>query len=123
MRRREFIAGLGSAAVWPTAARAQQTAMPVIGYLSANSRETTAALAPFLAGLKEAGFIEGQNVRIEYRWAEGHYEHLPALAAELVDREVVVLFAVGGPFVTRPAMAATSTIPIVFQGGGPDPVK
>jgi putative tryptophan/tyrosine transport system substrate-binding protein len=123
MRRREFIAGLGGAAAWPLVAQAQQRAPPVIGYLAANSRETSVNLAPFLEGLKEAGFIEGQSVRIEYRWAEGHYERLPALAAELVDRQVVVLFAVGGPFVTRPAMAATSTIPIVFQGGGPDPVK
>jgi putative tryptophan/tyrosine transport system substrate-binding protein len=123
MRRRKFIAGLGSAAVWPLAAQAQQRALPVIGYLSASSRETNRALAFFLEGLKKAGFIEGQSVRIEYRWAEGHYDRLPTLAADLVERQVAVLFATGGPFVTRPAIAATSTIPIVFQGGGPDPVK
>jgi putative tryptophan/tyrosine transport system substrate-binding protein len=123
MRRRQFIAGAAGAVAWSLVAQAQQRALPVIGYLAANSRETSVTLAPFLEGLKEAGFIEGQSVRIEYRWGEGHYERLPALAAELVDRQVVVLFAVGGPFVTRPAIVATSTIPIVFQGGGPDPVK
>jgi putative tryptophan/tyrosine transport system substrate-binding protein len=122
MRRRDFIAGLGAGA-WPLVAQAQQRALPVIGYLAANSRETSVTLAPFLEGLKEAGFIEGQSVHIEYRWAEGRYDRLPALAADLVDRRVAVLFAVGGPFVTQPAKAATSTIPIVFQGGGPDPVK
>jgi putative tryptophan/tyrosine transport system substrate-binding protein len=124
MRRREFIAGLGSTATaWSIAAQAQQRALPVIGYLAPNSRETSVTLAPFLEGLKEAGFIDGQSVRIEYRWAEGRYNRLPALAADLVDRRAAVLFAVGGPFVTQPAKAATSTIPIVFQGGGPDPVK
>jgi putative ABC transport system substrate-binding protein len=123
MRRRDFIAGLGSTAAWPFVAQAQQRALPVIGYLSASSRETNRALAFFLEGLKEAGFIEGQSVRIEYRWAEGHYDRLPTLAADLVERQVAVLFATGGPFVTRPATAATSTIPIVFQGGGPDAVK
>ena len=123
MKRRTFIAGLGGAVGCSLAARAQQPALPVIGYLAAASRETSTTLAPFLEGLKEAGFIEGQSVRIEYRWAEGRYDRLPALAADLVDRRVAVLFAVGGPFVTQPAKAATSTIPIVFQGGGPDPVK
>ena len=123
MRRRDFIAGLGSLAAWPAVARAQQRPLPVIGYLSAISRETTLSLAPFLEGLKDAGFIDGQNVRIEYRWAEGRYDRLPALAGDLVDRRVAVLVATGGPFVVQPAKAATSTIPIVFQGGGPDPVK
>jgi putative tryptophan/tyrosine transport system substrate-binding protein len=82
----------------------------VIGYLAANSRKTSVTLAPFLKGLKEAGFIEGQSVRIEYRWAEGRFDRLPTLAADLVDRRVAVLFAVGGPFVTQPAKAATSRL-------------
>jgi putative ABC transport system substrate-binding protein len=123
IKRRTFIAGLGSAAAWSFAARAQQPAMPVIGYLSGGSRATSEGPAPLLEGLKEVGFIEGQNVRIEYRWADGHYDRLPALAADLVDRRVAVLVAAGGPLTTQPAKAATSTIPIVFQGGGPDPVK
>jgi putative ABC transport system substrate-binding protein len=98
--------------------------MPVIGYLSpVASRERSLSLAALLEGLKETGFVEGQNVRIEYRSADGRYDRLPALAADLVDRRVAVLIANGGSFVTKPAMAATSTIPIVFQGGGADPVK
>jgi putative tryptophan/tyrosine transport system substrate-binding protein len=123
MRRREFVAGLGSAAAWPLVAQAQQRPLPVIGYLSAISPAASPTLAPFLEGLKEAGFIEGQSVRIEYRWADGRYDRLPTLAADLVDRRVAVLFATGGHLVTQVAKAATSTIPIVFQGGGPDPVK
>jgi putative tryptophan/tyrosine transport system substrate-binding protein len=127
MNRREFIAGLGGAATWtftrPLAAEAQRAAVPVIGILSTISRETTLSLAPFLDGLKETGFIDGQNVRIEFRSAGGRYDRLPTLAADLVDRRVAVLVAIGGPFIAKPVMAATSTIPIVFQGGGPDPVK
>jgi putative ABC transport system substrate-binding protein len=123
VRRREFVAGLGSAAAWPLVVQAQQRPLPVIGYLSAISPAASPTLAPFLEGLREAGFIEGQSVRIEYRWAEGSYDRLPTLVADLVDRRVAVLFAVGGHFVTQVAKAATSTIPIVFQGGGPDPVK
>src|SRR5262245_59326573 len=123
MRRRDFIAGLGSAAVtWPLAARAQQAAMPVIGYLRATPADASPSLAGFLQGLKDSGFVEGRNVTIESRWAYGRYDRLPALAADLVKRNVAVIYAGGGLFVAAAAKAATSTIPIVFQGGGPDPV-
>jgi putative tryptophan/tyrosine transport system substrate-binding protein len=123
--RRDFIKGLAAAMpiLLPRATRAQPGPLPVIGYLSATSGEGNVAVAPFLEGLKEAGFTDGQSVRIEYRWADGRYDRLPALAADLVDRRVAVLVAIGGAVVTKPAMAATSTIPIVFQGGGADPVK
>jgi len=120
MRRREFIAGLGAVA-WPLAARAQQ-AMPVVGYLGAGSADTSLSLASFLQGLMETGFVEGRNVKIEYRWAEGRYERLPALAADLVNRRVVVICASGGMLPAIAAKAATTTIPIVFQGGG-DPIR
>jgi putative tryptophan/tyrosine transport system substrate-binding protein len=125
MRRRDFIKGLGVAApiLLPRAVRAQQRPLPVIGYLAGTSREGSVGAGAFLEGLKEVGFIDGQNVRIEYRSADGRYDRLPALAADLVDRRVAVLIANGGSLVTKPAMAATSTIPIVFQGGGTDPVK
>jgi putative ABC transport system substrate-binding protein len=124
MRRRDFItlAG-GAAAAWPLTAWAQQPKLPVIGYLNAGSANTTGSLAPFLQGLKDSGFVEGQNVSIEYRWADGRYDRLPALAADLVNRKVTVIYATGGSFVTAAAKAATSTIPIVFQGGGRDPVQ
>jgi len=119
MRRREFIAGLGSAAAWPLVARGQQ-AMPVIGYLGTGSAgSTTIDLEGFRQGLANAGFIDGHNVTIEYRWAEGHHDRLPPLAADLVERKVDVIAAMGG---TPPAVAAkgaTSTIPIVFAGGDP----
>ena len=122
MRRREFIAATGTAALaWPMAVRAQQSAMPMIGYLSARSPDETAHLVEaFRRGLGEQGFVEGQNVTIEYRWALGQYDRLPV--AELVRRPVTVLTTTGGEPSALAAKAATSTIPIVFTVGG-DPVK
>jgi putative ABC transport system substrate-binding protein len=121
--RRGFILALGGAAAWPLAARAQQSAMPVIGFMSSRSPEDSAHLvAAFRRGLGEGGFVEGQNVAIEFRWARGEYERLPALAAELVSSRVAVLVAVGGDPSPIAAKQATSTIPIVF-GIGDDPVK
>jgi putative ABC transport system substrate-binding protein len=124
MRRREFITLIGgAAAAWPIAARAQQPTMPVIGYLSLASPGPFAHLvAAFSDGLKEIGYVGGQNVAIEYRWAEGQYERLPALSADLVRRQVTVIVATGGSVVGLVAKAATGTIPIVISSGG-DPVK
>ncbi len=123
MRRRDFITAIGGAAVgWPVAARAQQTP-PLIGFLSSRSpADSSIVVAAFRKGLGEAGYVEGQNIAIEYGWAEGHYERLPKLAEELVHRGVAVLVAVGGEPSAFAAKAATSQIPIVFTTGG-DPVK
>src|SRR5262249_24201641 len=124
MRRREFIRLFSSSVVaWPLTARAQQTAMPVIGFLNSVSPQPFANyVAGFRAGLKETGYIDGQNITIEFRWAEDHYDQLPGMAADLVRRKVAVLVSTGGAPSVVAAKAATSTIPIVFTIGV-DPVQ
>jgi len=124
VKRRQFITMLGGAAAWPLAARAQQQpTVPVVGMLNGQSADSYSHLVEALhLGLKEAGFVEGQNVLIEYRWAEGRDERLPAMAVDLVNRQVAALVTGGSIWATISAKAATTTIPIVFTTGS-DPVR
>ena len=122
MRRREFIAGLGSAAAWPVVARAQQPAMSVVGFLGITSAGTRPYLAAFRQGLSETGYVEGDNVLVEYRWSEDQYNRLPDLAADLISHHVNVIVTLFNAPAVRAAKAASSTIPIVFSVGD-DPVK
>ena len=124
MKRREFIGLIGGAAAWPLAARAQQPSIPVVGFLGANTPESSPlSLEAFRHGLSETGFVDGHSVKIEYRWAEGRYAQLPALAADLVSRKVDAIVASGGSVTALAAKTATATIPIVFASVGADPIK
>jgi len=122
MRRREFIAGLGSAALWPLVAQAQQPVIPIVGFLNSQSAQNyQRQLAAFLDGLAEAGYVDGRNVKIEYRWAENHSDRLPALMADLVEKKATVIAATSTPAALA-AKAAKTTIPIVFETGF-DPIQ
>ena len=122
MRRREFIAGLGGAALWPLVAQAQQAIIPIVGFLNSQSAQNyQRQLAAFLDGLAEAGYVDGRNVKIEYRWAENHSDRLPALMADLVEKKATVIAATSTPAALA-AKAAKTTIPIVFETGF-DPIQ